>query len=171
MNYSLAQAYLEQAKADFESYKLLKISDQPISQWLHFLQMSSEKAGKAYLAAYGSSSEQLRKSHLAFGRFIRILPRNKLLQRDWKISSEQLKQYLNQIHPIADRIERLAPALSNGPNAEYPWMLPDGEIRVPCTHDFKDIVSELESVRGRNLLKILERAISNSQWHKAFRIL
>jgi len=30
--------------------------------------------------------------------------------------------------------------------------------------------SDLESVRGRNLLKILERAILNSYWHKAFDI-
>lgn len=134
MRYSLAQAYLEQAQADFGSYKLLKISNQPVSQCLHFLQMASEKAEKAYLAVYGSNSEQLRKSHLAFGRFIRIISGNK-------------------------------------PNAEYPWMLPDGDIRVPCNYDFKEIVSGLESVRGRNLLKILERAISDSQWHKAFRIL
>ncbi len=73
MTYSPARAYIEQAKADFESYKLLKIRGQPASQWLHFLQMATEKAGKAYLAAYGSDLEQLRRSHLAFVRFLRML--------------------------------------------------------------------------------------------------
>lgn len=70
MNYSLAQAYIQQADADFVCCKLLKVSNQPASQWLHFLQMTLEKTGKAYLAAYGSDLDQLRKSHLAFGRFI-----------------------------------------------------------------------------------------------------
>lgn len=170
MNYTLAQAYLEQAKADFESYTLLKVSNQPSSQWLHLLQMTMEKTGKAYLAASGSNLEQLRKSHLAFGRFIRILNRNRLIQQEWKISSRQLKQHINQILSAADKIERLTPALSVGPNVEYPWSLPNGQICVPCTYDFEDVLTELESAKGRNLLKILEKAINNKRWQMAFRI-
>lgn len=71
---------------------------------------------------------------------------------------------------MADKIEHLAPALSDGPNAEYPWQLPGGQLMMPCRYDFKDILGDLESVRGRNLLKILEKAISNNYWHHAFGI-
>ena len=117
---SLAQAYLEQAKADFRSYMTLKFNNQPTSQWLHCLQMSMEKTGKAYLAAHGSDFEQLRKSHLAFGRFVRILERNRNIQKSWKISKSQLHQHLKQLLPLIDSIERLAPALSTGPNATDP---------------------------------------------------
>ena len=81
MNDSLAQAYIRQAKADFVCYKLLKAGIQPASQWLHFLQMTLEKTGKAYLAAYGNNLEQLRRSHLAFGRFVRLLPRNRKIRQ------------------------------------------------------------------------------------------
>ncbi len=89
MNYTLAQAYLEQANADFESYTLLKL-------------------------------------------------------------------------------ERLTPALSTGPNVEYPWELPDGQFLVPCTHDFKNILVDLESSKGRNVLKLLEQALKNRRWQIAF---
>ena len=82
MGNPLARAYLDQAKADFESYQLLKLSHHPPSQWLHFLQMAMEKTGKAYLAAYGRDWSQLRQSHLAFGRFIRILPRHRFIRQE-----------------------------------------------------------------------------------------
>ncbi len=170
MTCSLAQAYLEQAKADFESYKLLKNNGQPASQWLHFLQMAIEKAGKAYLAAYGSDLEQLRKSHLAFGRFLRIFGRHRFVRQEWNISLDQLKLHINQILPLADKIERLTPALSNGPNVEYPWEISGGRLIVPCIHDFKDILTDLESTRGRNMLKILERVITDNRWQAAFGI-
>ncbi len=170
MTYSLAQAYIEQAKADFESYKLLKIRGQPASQWLHFLQMATEKTGKAYLAAYGSDLEQLRKSHLAFGRFLRILGRHRFVRQELKISTDQLKQHINQILLLADKIERLTPALSNGPNAEYPWEISGGRLMVPCIYDFKDVLTDLESARGRNMLKLLERVINDKRWQAAFGI-
>lgn len=170
MNDSLAQAYLRQAKADFVCYKLLKVGSQPASQWLHFLQMASEKTGKAYLAAYGNSLEQLRRSHLAFGRFVRLLPRNRKIRKERKISPRQMKYHVDRILPLADKIERLAPALSDGPNAEYPWKIPGGQLMTPCIYDFKDILADLESVRGRNFLKILDKAISSSYWHNAFGI-
>ncbi|QTA92982.1 hypothetical protein [Desulfonema magnum] len=159
MSGSLAQAYVRQAKADFICYKLLKAGGQPASQWLHFLQMTLEKTGKAYLAAYGSDLEHLRRSHLAFGRFIRLLPRNRAIRKERKISPRQLKYHIDRILPLADKVERLAPALSEGPNAEYPWKNPAGQLMTPCIYDFRDILADLESVRGRNLLKIVERAI------------
>lgn len=67
-------------------------------------------------------------------------------------------------------VERLAAVFSTGPNAEYPWEHPDGRILVPCTYPFKEIRTELESIKGRNLLKILEQAIKNHHWQKAFGI-
>lgn len=170
MSSPLAQSYIKQAKADFICYRLLKTGTQPASQWLHFLQMTLEKTGKAYLAAYGSDLEHLRRSHLAFGRFIRLLPRNRDIRKERRLSSRQLKYHVDRILPLADKIEHLAPALSDGPNAEYPWKNPAGQLMTPCIYDFRDILADLESVRGRNLLKILERAILNNYWHNAFGI-
>jgi hypothetical protein len=170
MQYSLARAYLEQAQADFESYTMLKVGKQSTSQWLHCLQMSMEKTGKAYWAAYGSDLEELRKSHLAFGKFIRTLDRNRIVMKFWGFSKHQLRQHLKQLLPVIDSIEHLAPALSHGPNAEYPWRVSDGRILVPCTYPFRNIRSDLESAKGRSILKILEQAIRNPYWHKAFGI-
>ena len=38
----------------------------------------------------GRDWSQLRQSHLAFGRFIRILPRHRFIRQEWKISIAQL---------------------------------------------------------------------------------
>jgi len=170
MYYPLARAYLKQAQADFNSYETLLLDEQPASQWLHCLQMSMEKTGKAYLATCGSSLTQLRKSHLAFGKFIRTLERNTRILQYWGYSKHQLHQHLKQLLPVIDSVERLAPALAAGANAEYPWKLPDGKILIPCTYPFHTIRSDLESVKGRNVLKILERSLKDPYWHKAFGI-
>lgn len=167
---SLARAYLKQAQSDFASYEILRFEGQSASQWLHCLQMFMEKTGKAYLATSGSSLAQLRKSHMAFGKFIRALERNTRILRYWGYSKHQLRQHLKRLLPVIDSIERLAPALSTGKNAEYPWELPDGNILIPCTYPFHAIRSDLESMKGRNLLKILERALNDPYWHKAFGI-
>jgi hypothetical protein len=170
MQYSLAHAYLKQAQADFESYTILKVGKQPASQWLHCLQMAVEKTGKAYWASYGSDLEELRKSHLAFGKFIRTIERNRRVMKLWGFSKHQLQQHLKQLLPVIDSVERLAPALSHGPNAEYPWRISNGRILVPCVYPFRNICSGLENAKGRSVLKILEQAIKNPYWHKAFGI-
>jgi len=170
MTNNLAQAYLQQASSDYKSYVLLKKHKEPYSQWLHFLQMTMEKTGKAYMASYGSNIFQLRKSHLAFGRFLLILRRNRIIINELNLSILQLKQHIESLSPIVDKIERLAPALSNGINAEYPWILTNEQYAVPCRYSFDDILCDLERPLGRNMLKLLKRALYNERWHKAFNI-
>ncbi len=107
---------------------------------------------------------------MAFGKFIRTLERNTRILHYWGYSKHQLHQHLKQLLPVIDSVERLAPALAAGANAEYPWELPDGQIFVPCTYPFTRIRSDLDSAKGRNLLKILERSLRNPYWLKAFGI-
>jgi hypothetical protein len=55
--------------------------------------------------------------------------------------------------PLADAIERLAPALaSGGVNPEYPWESPNGIVHTPATYAF-DLTQDLSAPKGVNLLK------------------
>lgn len=168
MTMTVGRAYLAQAQTDFTSDAWLKAAGQPCSQWLHFLQRALEKTGKAYLAASGSELPQLRQSHLAMGRFLRILARNTMIWQQWPLAPRQFQQHVGRLLPLVDAIERLTPALSTGPNVEYPWQLPDGRLVAPCQYGFHEVLTDLETVNGRNLLKIVERALHNPSWQTAF---
>ena len=173
MTLSLAQAYLEQAKADYSSYNIIRRApQQPSSQWLHLLQMTLEKTAKAYLAAANNDFDQLRTSHRAFLRFIRQLPRNRIIRADLGMEAQALKSHIDSLEPLVDDIERLVPGRDNyGPNAEYPWQPPQGGFYTPCLYDFHSIVTTLNNTAiGRNLLRILERGLFEERWHAAFGI-
>jgi hypothetical protein len=164
MTLPLAQAYLEQAKTDYTTYDIIRQHpSQPSSQWLHLLQMTLEKAAKAYLAAANPDFDQLRGSHLAFRRFVRMLPRNKTAQETLNMSPEALREHVKNLEPLIAAIEQLVPGRGNeGPTAEYPWRNPNGGFHTPCLYDFGDIVPIIhETTRGRNLLRILQLCI----WH------
>ena len=172
MSLSLAQAYLEQAKADYSSYTIIRQTPkQPSSQWLHLLQMTLEKTAKAYLAASGDDFNRLRESHRAFGRFIRILPRNRGVRANLNMDAIQLQRHIKNLTPLVDNLERLVPSRENqGATAEYPWRNPHGGFYSPCLYGFNDIISGLDTARGRNLLRILERSLEDTAWHSAFGI-
>jgi hypothetical protein len=164
MSLPLAQAYLEQARADYSSYTIIRQTpQQSSSQWLHLLQMTLEKTAKAYLAASGDDFDRLRESHRAFGRFIRILPRNRGVRANLNMDATQLQRHIQNLKPLVDDLERLVPGRDNqGPTAEYPWRNPHGGFHSPCLYDFDDIISGLDTVRGRNLLRILERGLEDA---------
>lgn len=67
------------------------------------------------------------------------------------MSPGQRRRYLrDSIPPLADRIERLVPALAgDGPNLEYPWAVPNANpatVRPPSRHDFPITESEIERI-------------------------
>ena len=172
MSLPLAQAYLEQAKADYSTYNIVRrIPEQPSSQWLHMLQMALEKTAKAYLAAANTDFDQLRTSHRAFLRFIRQLPKNRAIRAHLGMNAQVLKSHIDSLEPLIDDIERLVPGRDNyGPNAEYPWQTPQGDFHTPCLYDFQIIITTLNTTIGRNLLRILERGLFEERWHAAFGI-
>lgn len=173
MSLSLALAYLEQARADYVSYQVIRRTpQQPASQWLHLLQMALEKTAKAYLAAANVDFDQLRESHRVFRRFIHMLPRNRQVRASLSMNAVEFKQHMKSLEPLVDDIERLIPGRDNqGPTVEYPWRNPQGGFHSPCLYDFGNLVTTLNNTaRGRNLLRILERALSDATWHVAFGI-
>ena len=174
MTLPLAQAFLEQAKTDYSTFETIrKIADQPPSQWLHLLQMVLEKTAKAYLAAGNNEDyETLRRSHRAFRRFTHTLPRNQGVRDSFNMNPHQLRQHIKNLETLIDEIEHLVPGQDNqGVTAEYPWPNPRGGFYTPCQYGYENIVSVLNNTaRGRNLLVILTRGLTDERWHIAFGI-
>jgi hypothetical protein len=65
--------------------------------------------------------------------------------------------------PLAERIERLAPALNpDGPNPEYPWPRADPAF-APAEYQF-DLWDELQgSADGRQFVKLLDGVFRNAE--------
>jgi hypothetical protein len=135
-------AYLSQAWSDFQVFDELNKSRHPNCHKLHYQQMATEKLGKAgEMEIMGNSPPRMRHDY-----FVRFLQRTKVYPL-WKkrLGFAQNKRgyavYIDGILPIADKIEKLAPAVSgpHQPNAEYPWSPCAGDIRCPADYDFSEI--------------------------------
>jgi len=151
-----AKAYLEQARSDWQMWRVVHDQKRPDCHQLHYLQMTCEKLGKAFLIAGRSISlQQARNSHIAFKRFLQVASRNPQLQRLLEMTASQFHAHIKQMLPIAEAIERLAPALAqDGPNVEYPWESPNGQIHIPASYSFP-VLQELNEPAGLNLIKIV----------------
>lgn len=162
-----AEAYLEQARADWRMLQLIREYEAPDCHALHYLQMTCEKLGKAFLITGGTiSPHQAKSSHVAFKRFLQVASRNHVLRNLLKMTSSQFKAHVNQLLPIAETIERLTPALAHdGPNVEYPWESPNRQIHIPATHTFL-VAHELRRPPGVNLLKIIDLILQ--QFYRLF---
>jgi len=150
------KGYLEQARSDWIAYNTLQVGSIANCHTLHYLQMTTEKLGKAFFLVGGTPLDAVRRSHRAFTRFLQLVARNHGLQRELGMTGLQLRMHIQQLLPIAYEIERLAPALAGGgANVEYPWESPSGTINVPASYNFP-VSSTLQSPRGRNLLKLIK---------------
>jgi hypothetical protein len=175
MSLPLAQAFLEQARADFKTYEMIKTqAPYPCSQWLHLLQMTLEKTAKAYLAPGTKDAfERLRQSHRSFGKFMQIVDKYTIVQTSLHMHSKRaLKDHIRALMPLVNSIEQIIPARENyGPTAEYPWRNPQGGFYSPCLYDFSEISREFEDNRhAQALLNIVIHALNNDEWHKTFGI-
>ena len=171
---SLAEAFLAQAQADYSTFELVREkAENPPSQWLHLLQMSVEKTGKAYLAAEGKGFDELKQSHLGFSKVLKLLPRNPAVQSLLEMPRAAVRSHVNALRPLASEVERLVPGKDNsGRNAEYPWKDPQGKFVVPAAHDFSELSNQLvRQQRGRQLLKLLRILLKEAKCHAAFGIL
>jgi len=147
--------------------QLIRKQKLPGCHALHYLQMTCEKLGKAFLIAGKSiSPDQAKGSHIAFKRFLQVASRHPELRSLLAMTSSQFKAHIKQLLPLAENIERLAPALAqDGPNAEYPWESPERKIHVPVSYDFA-VLQELHRPPGVNLLKIVD--LVQSQFYRLF---
>ncbi len=162
-----SEAFLEQARSDWEMWQLIHEREAPDCHALHYLQMTCEKLGKAFLIAGGTiSPQQAQGSHVAFKRFLQVASRNHVLRNLLKMTSSQFRAHVNQLLPIAEAVESLTPALAHdGPNVEYPWESPDRQIHIPARYTFS-IARELRRPPGVNLLKIVDLVLQ--QFYRLF---
>jgi hypothetical protein len=150
------EAYLEQARSDFAMYRrLMGLEPQaPVHDQLHYLQMGCEKLAKAALLATGANVTQLVQSHVALSRLLNTLKHHKRLGRHFGMGLQQWQAMLRAALPSAHAIEYLAPALSDGgPNVEYPWELPTGEVEAPCRHPWHE--DPRRHGRGQRLIELV----------------
>ena len=153
----------QQAESDHAILLLLRKKDVVPCHQLHYLQMVTEKLGKAYFWRSGSSPK---KSHAFFVKFLRALATVSQPKRQQQIADafafrrfEDFKSWARTVLPLCYELERLAPALAqDGPNPEYPW--PQNAPRYfPATFQF-DIWKQLTGTGlGRQLLKKIACAV------------
>lgn len=133
------QAFYRQAKSDRRLLqKLLDDPDVEPCHRLHYLQMCAEKLAKAYLTPPNGPPPPM--SHAVIVRLVKSLPQTPGVRQRLGLSdTARLRAYARSLQPVAEQIERLAPALAglNGPNAEYPWQpRPGVAVVAPADHRF-----------------------------------
>jgi hypothetical protein len=149
-------------RSDHEVLLILRERGVAPCHQLHYIQMATEKLGKAYYWRGGSPPP---KTHASFVRFLQTLNNRNLAdrQRIAKLlgfkSVEQFVGSIRAIAPLAHEIEKLAPALAGdkGPNPEYPWP-GSAPAETPSKFDFP-VWKELKTSVGRQLLKVIDHAI------------
>jgi hypothetical protein len=147
--------FLVQAKSAYAVYKLLN-ADESLHHChaLHYLQMATELLGKANAWKSGP----IRKSHKAFVSFLRSLSSNTKAQRQLRYEgrNENWTNTIRKITPIAESLQRMAPALAdNGPNPEYPWP-PDAPTDTPVEFAFPIWRELTETSHGRRLILLIQ---------------
>lgn len=157
-----AQAlWWEQARSDWSVFGTLRSGGAADCHALHYLQMATEKLGKAYFSATGPPEP----THVALVPFLRALNHRSASQRDRTAvclglgTRAGLKTWTKAVLPLALDVERLAPSLAgDGPNPEYPWPRA-APTHCPATHAFPTWARLTRTVQGRQLLAVLGAAV------------
>lgn len=132
---------------------------------LHYLQMVTEKLGKAYFWRTGRPP---RASHASLVRFLQALDDRPRFDVD-RIArllgfgrSQNLENWIPTIAPLAYDLERLAPKLAgfNSPNPEYPWPH-EAPAYAPVWYSFPVWRELTETGRGRQLIRVIDAAVLN----------
>ncbi|GAF97798.1 unnamed protein product, partial [marine sediment metagenome] len=79
------EAYLEQARSDWQMHDVVRQSSAATCHRLHYLQMTTEKLGKAGRLRAGANLATLRRSHRGFVRFLQLAARNQALAQALEI--------------------------------------------------------------------------------------
>ncbi len=154
------EVWYEQVRSDHYILGRLRVINANPCHQLHYLQMVTEKLGKAY---YWRTGIPPKTSHASFVRFLQAVADRgeariaKLLGFN---RSNDFENWLPTATPLAYALERLAPQLAgyNGPNPEYPW--PTAAPRhAPAAFKFSIWRDLSETSRGRQLLKVIDSAV------------
>jgi hypothetical protein len=155
--------WYDQTRSDHEILQLFRRQRVSPCHQLHYLQMITEKLGKAYFWRTGRPP---RMSHASLVRFLQALDnrsnedRARIAQLLGFGRGHVFRNWIPTIIPLAHALEKLAPDLAgDGPNAEYPW--PHDEPRfAPVSFEF-DLWRQLtETSRGRQLAHVIDRAVT-----------
>jgi hypothetical protein len=153
--------YLVQARSDWQVFLLLR--DQPVCHRLHYLQMCTEKLGKAYFWR-GPGAENL--GHAAFVKFVRAIAMDRKLAGELGFGSHSaFREWIDYVSDLAHSLERLAPALAgDGPNPEYPWPRSDPRT-APVEHRFQ-VWTDFQTRNGHHLRRMLRLVLERFEaWY------
>lgn len=157
------KVWWEQTRSDHAVLLLLRKHNAGPCHQLHYLQMVTEKLGKAYFWRKGRTPRPL---HTSFVRFLQALynRREPEVTRVAEVfgfaRSEDFGNWIPTVTPLAHALERLAPALAgfHAPNPEYPWPHA-APIHAPAGYDFPIWSQLVNTGRGRNLLKFIDTVV------------
>jgi hypothetical protein len=148
------EVFYAQARSDWWMYRHLRaINPRVACHELHYLQMATEKFGKAYL--WGSAKPP-DPTHRVFKRSVQKIRDSRDCWRHLQFADRRhFRTWVNEVLPLVERIERLAPALAgDGPNPEYPWPA-NAPVTAPVEFNFP-VWHELETGRGRKLIGLIQ---------------
>lgn len=156
------ELWWEQARSDHTALILLRRHGADPCHQLHYLQMVTEKLGKAYFCRSGAPPV---KSHAVFVRFMRALGSIQKSKR-YRIANilnfksfHGLQSWVTSALPLVYDLERLAPALAQGgPNPEYPWPQ-DAPTECPAKFRFPLWSRLTNTGPGRELTKVILAAV------------
>lgn len=155
------ETWWEQTCSDLVTLKILQTGGAAPCHELHYLQMTTEKIGKAYFCR---KLVPPRKSHASFVKFLQALNDRKERDRIAAVlgfgTSDQMESYIRSIADLAYRLEKLAPALAglDGVNCEYPWPQNQPEFS-PAHHSFEIWEMLHQTGRGRKFMKFIEQCV------------
>jgi hypothetical protein len=157
------QLWWEQTLSDHSILRILRRAGVSPCHQLHYLQMVTEKLGKAYFWRKGTPPP---KSHASFVRFMQALDDRSSNDRE-RIAkflgfgkAQSMQDWIPKVTPLAYELERLAPSLAgdNGPNPEYPWPR-KSPTTAPVLYAFAVWQTLTETTRGHQFLKVIDAAV------------
>ncbi|VAW31959.1 hypothetical protein MNBD_CHLOROFLEXI01-5011 [hydrothermal vent metagenome] len=163
-----ADAYLQQARSDWEIYQLLQNEDVHACHPLHYLQMTTEKLSKALLLKGSRIDLKTATSkHKGLTQLMNLAKRRRKPHKQY--ANINIASFLD----IANKIEKLAPALAKGnnqptleypdrPNPEYPWKDNSESVIYPSSYSFW-VAGELKTSRGRQFLHLIKRLLEDDR--------
>ena len=156
----------EQAKSDLARFDALRKENAPPCpqcHLLHYLEMATEKLGKAY---FWRSGKVPPKSHVGFVRFLKALLDRRQAELELISNAfgfkrvEDFESWVKSIQPLAYSLQKMAPAeAGNNQNPEYPWPH-EAPIYCPAAYEFPLWTSLSKSGQGRKFLLLIEKAVA-----------
>lgn len=156
------ELWWRQARSDHDVLCLLRRQGAAACHQLHYLQMVTEKLGKAY---FWRSGVQPPLSHAGFVTFMRALGGVPATERA-KVAIalnfgrfKDFQEWARSVLPLAYAVERVAPTLAHdGPNPEYPWPRVAPQYS-PVTFTFEVWTQLTSTGRGRRLIQVIDLAV------------